>query len=89
MTKNLFLWTVVALLALTVMSGCKGNKDKQRDFDEEEMDDMDDDKIILDFITNMYNNNLYEEYEFLEEHCTKRLLRYLHEQNEYEGVTRT
>lgn len=44
-----------------------------------------DDKIIMDFITEMYNQSLYVEDEFLEEHCTPRMLQQLKDDYEYEG----
>ena len=44
-----------------------------------------DDKIIKGFITEMYNNGLYNEYDFLEEHCTPRMLQQLRDDYEYDG----
>ena len=44
-----------------------------------------DDRIIMDFITEMYNNSLYVENEFLEEHCTPRMLQQLRDDYEYDG----
>ena len=43
------------------------------------------DKIIMDFITEMYNSSLYVEDVFLEEHCTPRMLQQLRDDYEYEG----
>lgn len=43
------------------------------------------DEIIKNFITNMYNNSLYTEEEFLERHCTENLLQQLKDDNDYEG----
>ena len=40
---------------------------------------------IVDFIVDMYENQRYNDYAFLEAHCTKRLLKYLREQYEYDG----
>ena len=40
---------------------------------------------IADFITDMYENHRYNDYTFLEAHCTPRLLKYLREQYEYDG----
>lgn len=47
-----------------------------------------DDQTIKDFITHMYNNTLYIDYEFLEKHCTRNLLDKLEADNDYdtEGV---
>ena len=44
-----------------------------------------DDKIIMDFITEMYNSSLYVEDAFLEEHCTPRMLQQLRDDYQYEG----
>ena len=44
-----------------------------------------DDKLIMDFITQMYNESLYTEVDFLEEHCTPRMLQQLLDDNDYEG----
>jgi len=44
-----------------------------------------DDKLIMDFITEMYNNSLYSEVDFLEEHCTPRMLQQLLDDYEYDG----
>lgn len=44
-----------------------------------------DDKLIMDFITEMYNNSLYTDSEFLEEHCTPRMLQQLRDDYEYDG----
>ena len=43
------------------------------------------DKLIMDFIKEMYNNSLYVENEFLEEHCTPRMLQQLRDDYDYEG----
>lgn len=43
------------------------------------------DKIIMDFITEMYNSSLYVEDVFLEEHCTPRMLQQLRDDYEYDG----
>lgn len=44
-----------------------------------------DDKLIMDFITEMYNNSLYTDNDFLEEHCTERMLQQLRDDYEYDG----
>ncbi len=44
-----------------------------------------DDKIIEDFITEMYNESLYYDVEFLEDHCTPRMLQQLLDDYEYDG----
>ena len=43
------------------------------------------DRLIMDFITEMYNNSLYIENDFLEEHCTPRMLQQLRDDYDYEG----
>ena len=43
------------------------------------------DKQIMDFITEMYNESLYVEDAFLEEHCTPRMLQQLRDDYEYDG----
>ena len=43
------------------------------------------DKMIMDFITEMYNESLYTEKDFLEEHCTPRMLQQLLDDYEYDG----
>ena len=87
-------------LAIVCSCGNKSDKE-QASVDEEEVDEMDDeseagdesdmkaldvaDKDVKAFIEDMYNNDLYIEYEFLEEHCTKRMLRFLADQYDYDG----
>lgn len=41
--------------------------------------------VIHEFITDMYENQLYNEYDFLETHCSKELLQYLKDEFEYDG----
>lgn len=43
------------------------------------------DPVIRDFITKMYENQEYNDYEFLEKHCTERLLQHLRDEYEYDG----
>ena len=67
------------------------------DFDDED-DDFDDDDdasspeeeaeanpVIVDFITDMYENHRYQDEAFLKKHCTQRLLTYLQENYDYDG----
>lgn len=42
-------------------------------------------KMVKDFIVDMYDNDRYMEYEFLEEHCTDGMLKFLKESYEYDG----
>ena len=44
-----------------------------------------DDQLIMDFITEMYNESLYYDVEFLEDHCTPRMLQQLLDDYEYDG----
>ena len=48
-------------------------------------EDAEDESAIQDFITNMYEKDLYTEYDFLEKHCSKAFLQYLKDQYEYDG----
>lgn len=50
------------------------------------LDSVDEEEIIKVFLVNMYNNHLYEEYRFLENHCTKHLLDVLRANYEYDGI---
>ena len=43
------------------------------------------DALIRDFITNMYENKLYNDYDFLEAHCTAKMLQYLKDEYCYDG----
>ena len=47
-------------------------------------EDAEDESAIQDFITNMYEKDLYTEYDFLEKHCSKAFLQYLKDQYEYD-----
>lgn len=51
----------------------------------EATDAAEDESAIQDFITNMYEKDLYTEYDFLEKHCSKAFLQYLKDQYEYDG----
>ncbi len=53
--------------------------------EEEKVEMQEDDAAIQDFITNMYENHLYYEYDFLEAHCSEGMLQYLKDQYEYDG----
>lgn len=59
---------------------------EENKLDEEEQVKMqEDDAVIQEFITNMYENHLYCEYDFLEAHCSEGMLQYLRDQYEYDG----
>ncbi|MDY4160064.1 MAG: DUF4339 domain-containing protein [Prevotella sp.] len=51
-----------------------------------ELAPVDEEEIVKDFLVNMYNNHLYEEYRFLENHCTRHLLDVLRADYEYDGT---
>ena len=40
---------------------------------------------VIDFITDMYNNSDYENYEFLEKHCSPEMLQKLQDDYDYES----
>jgi len=42
------------------------------------------DKMVEDMLTDMYNNTRYEDYEWLESHCTNKCLKYLQKEYEYD-----
>ena len=59
---------------------------EENKLDEEEQVKMqEDDAVIQEFITNMYENHLYCEYDFLEAHCSEGMLQYLRDHYEYDG----
>jgi hypothetical protein len=67
-----------------------GNNIETGSKDEAEKDDApvqnpEEDALIRDFITNMYENKLYNEEDFLKVHCTAKMLQYLKDQYEYDG----
>lgn len=51
----------------------------------EAADAAEDESAIQDFITNMYEKDLYTENDFIEKHCSKALQQYLKDQYEYDG----
>lgn len=53
--------------------------------EEAQVEAAEDEAGIRDFITNMYEQELYAETDFLETHCSKALLQYLKDQYEYDG----
>ena len=44
-----------------------------------------DDSLAKEFITKMYNDKLYEDYDFLESHCSKELLKKLKDAYPYDS----
>ena len=41
-------------------------------------------KKVIGFITDMYDNEKYTDYNFLRKHCTDKMLQYLHDNYEYD-----
>lgn len=91
--KNKYLLIAIsAFFLLTFATSCnnsKGANDKSEIEENTENSDKSDaeknDSLIRDFITNMYENELYYNYDFLEAHCTKKMLKYLKDEFEYNG----
>lgn len=57
--------------------------DKQRQ-QAEEAQKAQEEQQIISFITDMYNNNKYEDYKFLKRHCTPKMLRKLKADYDYD-----
>ena len=91
--KNKYLLIAIsAFFLLTFATSCnnsKGANDKSEIEENTENSDKGDaeknDSLIRDFITNMYEKELYYNYDFLEAHCTKKMLKYLKDEYEYNG----
>ena len=89
--KNLLI-AISALFFLTYSTSCgngKGANDKSDTVENIKNSNKDDaernDSLIRDFITNMYENKRYEDYDFLEAHCTAKMLKHLKDEFEYDG----
>lgn len=90
--KNKYLLIAIsAFFLLTFATSCnnsKGANDKSEIEENTENSDKSDaeknDSLIHDFITNMYEKELYYNYDFLEAHCTKKMLKYLKDEFECE-----
>ena len=92
MKKKYLLIAISALFLLTFSTSCgngKSTNDKSEIEENTENSDKGDaeknDSLIRDFITNMYEKELYNDYDFLEAHCTKKMLQYLKDEFEYDG----
>ena len=91
--KNKYLLIAIsAFFLLTFATSCnnsKGANDKSEIEENTENSDKGDaeknDSLIRDFITNMYEKELYYNYDFLEAHCTKKMLKFLKDEYEYNG----
>lgn len=86
-----------ALFLLTYATSCNNSKSandkngtEMNIEDHAEKDDVlaqneKEDALIRDFITNMYDKKLFYEKDFLEAHCTAKMLKYLKDEFEYDG----
>ena len=91
MKKKYLLIAISALFLLTFSTSCgngKSTNDKSEIEDNIENSDKSDaeknDSLIRDFITNMYEKELYYNYDFLEAHCTAKMLKCLKDEFECE-----
>ena len=91
MKKKYLLIAISALFLLTFSTSCgNGKSTNDKSGIEENIENSDkydaekNDSLIHDFITNMYEKELYYNYDFLEAHCTKKMLKYLKDEYEYE-----
>ena len=91
MKKKYWLIAISALFLLTFSTSCgNGKSTNDKSGIEENIENSDkydaekNDSLIHDFITNMYEKELYYNYDFLEAHCTKKMLKYLKDEYEYE-----
>ncbi len=92
MKKKYLLIAISALFLLTFSTSCgNGKSTNDKSGIEENIENSDkydaekNDSLIHDFITNMYEKELYYNYDFLEAHCTKKMLKYLKDEYEYNG----
>ena len=92
MKKKYLLIAISVLFLLTFSTSCGNDKsanDKSEIEENTENSDKGDaeknDSLIRDFITNMYENKLYQDYDFLEAHSTAKMLKYLKDEYEYNG----
>ena len=60
-------------------------EESQSDGEEKKAEASEDEATIQEFITNMYENQLYSQSDFLEAHCSKELLKHLKDEYEYDG----
>ena len=79
MNKKFLLIAMSALFLLTCATSCNNGKSaNDKNATEENLETLDtsdaekNDSLIRDFITNMYENELYYNYDFLEAHCTAK-----------------
>lgn len=92
-SSNRKYWIIGAIIALIAIIGMmfNGNKTETSTAIDSTyvdtiatIDSEEEERIIKEFITNMYNNHLYDEYKFLEKHCSRHLLEKLQEDYEYD-----
>ena len=91
MKKKYLLIAISVLFLLTFSTSCgNGKSTNDKSGIEENIENSDkydaekNDSLIHDFITNMYEKELYYNYDFLEAHCTKKMLKCLKDEFECE-----
>lgn len=80
---------MAAMICLLIMFSCTSGTPKVAPAQKvETAETTEDEQVIKEFITNMYNNGQYTDYEFLEKHCSRELLDRLADDYDYdtEGV---
>ena len=91
--KHLYYSLCLAFVALFLFS-CTGNKTNNSEEGSDSTatsveatsnSDEGNEQGVIDFITEMYNSNDFEDYEFLENHCFPEMLKKLQEDYEYES----
>ena len=82
--KNKYLLIAIsAFFLLTFATSCNNSKGENTE-NSDKGDAEKNDSLIRDFITNMYENELYYNYDFLEAHCTAKMLKCLKDEFECE-----
>lgn len=96
MSKSLFKIALLAVLTAATMNSCSKNAASQADgaaapaesavaaSDKTDIS-TGDNRIIADFITNMYNEGLYWEEDWLLAHCTPKMLQIMKDNYDYDG----
>ena len=85
---------LLTIISCMVLFACKGNNSSSRDQEDSssevaetinEENDVSNEQLVIDFITEMYNQQKYEKGTFLEENCSQEMLKKLQDAYEYEG----
>lgn len=93
--REITYYAACLLVAISCCLSCGGANSKKRISGTQEVhadtivkSDVGEEATIKRFITDMYNNRLFENYTFLEKHCSQRLLKKLADDYDYdsEGV---